>query len=344
MKNFILTATTSLLMTTSTYGACIHELNTTQEVLQQKSNYHLLKDAFVHEGNGIYKKLSSKHISKHMKRGTKNFSLQLPLVTTSPEGYNDKYLEYYRYQRLLDYLTVSKSQFEKKGYEYHSIGKSLKNRDLFVLKPKDIDPNKKTILMFGRHHGDEGTANWIIEGFLNRVFNDHSFLENYQLVLYPMVNPDGAEAMSRYNSKGRDLNRAWGKNSQESYDEIITIHSHIEKVILEQGIKPIIALDMHGSYTEDFIYRVSKSFKSTNFYNTQQEFISELGAHDIWQKGNFEVSNGHKKMARIMMVRDHSINALTHETPRNISKRSDRTLADLKEQGHDIVKAITALY
>ncbi len=31
-----------------------------------------------------------------------------------------------------------------------------------------MDLTKKTIVMFGRHHGDEGTANWIIEGFFKR--------------------------------------------------------------------------------------------------------------------------------------------------------------------------------
>ena len=107
---------------------------------------------------------------------------------------------------------------------------------------------------------------------------------------------------------------------------------------------PVIALDMHGSFTEDFIYRVSKTFKTPEFYNRQANFIAELGAKDIFQNGNAQTSNGHPKMGRILLVRDYGINALTHETPRDIRKTGNRQISDLKQQGIDVLSTIKQLY
>jgi murein tripeptide amidase MpaA len=120
--------------------------------------------------------------------------------------YNKKYLEYYTYSRMQKYIKSNKSKIEEAGFDIRIVGKSIEGRDLYAITPKKLE-NKKTILMFGRHHGDEGTANWIIEGFFDEYLSNKSFQSKYQLILYPMINPDGAEAHSRYNYNGRDLNR-----------------------------------------------------------------------------------------------------------------------------------------
>lgn len=261
-------------------------------------------------------------------------------------NYNKKYLPYYDYQRMKDYLTEVTPALNNFDYELKTIGQSLKGRDLYYIGPKNLDPNKQTIVMFGRHHGDEGTANWIIEGFVNHVFNfAGDFHERFQVLLYPMINPDGVEKMSRYNSKDRDLNRAWSKSVSKSKDEAKVINTHLQEQFKSNLSIPVV-LDMHGSFTEDFIYRVKKSFISTEFYNVQQDFIDTLGLFDLWQKGYSKKSNGNSKMARIVLVDHFGLNALTHETPRDIKIKnpSGRTLDTLKRQGRDIFEAILKIY
>ncbi|OUR99736.1 hypothetical protein A9Q84_01550 [Halobacteriovorax marinus] len=273
---------------------------------------------------------------------TKSYTLQ-ENQTPILRDYDDRYIKYYRYQRMLDFLKTKKQEFTNLDYKIETIGKSIQGRSLFSIYPKSIDPNKSVILMFGRHHGDEGTANWIIEGFVNNFLNDSEFNSKFQLVLYPMVNPDGAENRVRYNKNGRDLNRSWNREPSRSKDEIQTIQSHLIKNLLSSNT-PVIALDMHGSFTEDFIYRVQKKFIDLDFYNIQQNFIDTLGSFDTWQRGNFKHSNGHPKMARILLVRDYKLNALTHETQRDISLNANRTLEDVLKQGRDVLNSIKLLY
>lgn len=261
------------------------------------------------------------------------------------DDYNRRYVEYYTYARMGIYLNQKKSAFEEAGYELRVIGKSVQGRNLYAVTPKTFDPSKKTILMYGRHHGDEGTANWIIEGFLNNVYTKESssFHDKYQLVLYPMINPDGAEAHTRYNANGYDLNRVWYPDVKDSKDEIKTIQAEVN-TYLAQAKKIVIALDMHGSFVEDFIYRVDYDFLDRDFYNHQSEFINFLGRFDPWQAGNYELSDGHRYMARIYLVRDHKINALTHESIRDLERNGSRSVETLKQQGDAVYQAITGLY
>jgi hypothetical protein len=200
--------------------------------------------------------------------------------------------------------------------------------------------------MFGRHHGDEGTANWIIEGFVSDFLNASSeYHEQFQLILYPMVNPDGAEAQSRYNENNRDLNRSWSMDNSKTYDEAKIIHNNLRQ-FLKNPNQVIIGLDMHGSFTKDFIYRVEDNYVDRAFYDHQQEFIDQLGSYDIWQKGNYELSNGHPKMARIVLINGYGLNALTHETPRDIKikNKPGRSKESLKKQGSDIFNSLGSNY
>lgn len=334
---------TIFLSVSLTYAACVHE----RMVLgAQLSELNKKYDVYAQTDEGSFKKLSESDVI-----AVKRYSVQLlPKRGESFEKssdpfarYNKKYVEYYTYPRMSEYLNESQAKLSNIGYKVEVVGKSLKGRDLYYVGPKNLDPSKKTIVMFGRHHGDEGTANWIIEGFLNRYMSEKSFNEEFQLVLYPMVNPDGAMARKRYNDNGRDLNRSWDQNSGK--DEVVSIHGHL-RPMLKKLSKVVIALDMHGSFTEDFIYRVKRSYKSESFYNLQQKFIDELGIFDPWQAGSFQLSNGHPKMARLVLIDHYKLNAMTHESIRNVKLKNirGRSKNSLLDQGEAVVTAIANLY
>ncbi len=331
-----------LLLSSHLYAECVHEKIFSGFELQMQKKDHKV---FVEKDNGIYEELLYNKINS-----LQFYRAQLVKKNDHSEGdftrYNQKYVEYYRYQNIIDFMNSTRTNFTSLGYEISVIGKSLKGRDLYAVKPKNFDSNKKTIVMFGRHHGNEGTANWIIEGFINEFLSaTEDFHENYQLLLYPMVNPDGAEAMSRYNENGRDLNRSWGFDITDTYDEAKVIHKNLKPYMKYKSNMPIF-LDMHGSFTEDFIYRVKKNYVDISFFNRQQEFIDELAGYDIWQNGVSKLSNGHPKMARLVMVNSYGLNALTHETPRDIklNSRSRRSKSDLYKQGIAIFQSITNIY
>lgn len=329
----------SMLLMSYASAECIHERRLLgSDIMSLKSS----KNYRIHIGDGIFKPLAK----------TSLIPINAYLVHEDHEQkrnfdrYNRKHIEYYRYKRMQDYIGTVANDFQNLDYKIEVVGQSLAGRDLYGIYPVQMSPAKKTIVMFGRHHGDEGTANWIIEGFVNEFLkSEPEFHEEFQLVLYPMINPDGAETASRYNENDRDLNRAWSFDISKNYDEAKTIHTHL-KQFLDHPAKKVIVLDMHGSFTEDFIYRVNKKFISTDFFQHQQDFIDELATHDIWQKGNFKLSDGHPKMARIVMVNDYKLNALTHETPRDIKlkNRDKRSKQDLFDQGAAVFKSIYNSY
>jgi hypothetical protein len=339
MKKLILSALI-ILTTTLTYAECVHEKTLKGFQLKRLSLNHRV---FIETSKAIFMPMSKIKINP-----LKIYKVQLfdKLKKSKSRGdYNSKFIEYYSYARIQKYLMDSQKLIQNAGLETRIIGKSIKGRNLYAVTPVNLI-KKKTILMFGRHHGDEGTANWIIEGFFNEYLTNADFRNKYQLILYPMINPDGTEAKTRYNANGRDLNRSWSNDGSGDKDEIKTIHTDLRGFMSKVKKNIFVALDMHGSFTKDFIYRVKKNYVSRDFFNLQQNFIDELGAYDPWQNGNFQLSNGDPGMARIVLINHYKKNAMTHESIRDIPLRnnSGRTKKTLMDQGLAVIKSIENLY
>jgi len=331
----------------SVNAECVHEQNTYGINLTSLSQAH---DVYIQRPNKSFELYNTQNKS-NQNIAIQEYKVQLQPKSSNKFGpdfkaYNNKHIKYYRYQHMIDFMKTTKKSLQTLGYETVVIGKSIGARDLYSVRPVRFDPNKKTILMLGRHHGDEHTANWIIEGYIEEFLKENQDFHNeFQLVLYPMINPDGAEAKSRYNSNGHDLNRGWHASVEKTLDEAKIIHKDL-KNYLKNTNQIAIALDMHGSLESDFIYRVGKTFVTPMFYQHQQNFIDELKLYDSWQNGIFKTSNGAPGMARIVMINNYSLHALTHETPKNIylANPAKRSLHDLYLQGVGIHKSIIQLY
>jgi len=100
-----------------------------------------------------------------------------------------------------------------------SVGKSAKGgRDLWLVRlaGPGTDPSQTIrVLVLCRQHGDEPASTEAILGLIHRLAGGgdpalRAALGHITLYLVPMVNPDGAEADTRVNGVGADLNRDWG--------------------------------------------------------------------------------------------------------------------------------------
>lgn len=100
-----------------------------------------------------------------------------------------------------------------------SLGKSAGGRrDLWLVRVASsaADPAKTTrLLILCRQHGDEPASTEAVLGLIHRLASGgdpalRAELARITLYFMPMVNPDGAEANTRGNSVGADLNRDWG--------------------------------------------------------------------------------------------------------------------------------------
>ncbi len=102
----------------------------------------------------------------------------------------------------------------------HLFGTSVEGRELAALKISDnvnIDEAEPELMFDGGIHGDEiGGAENLIR-FARQLCESYGtdsvitdLINNREIWIYVMVNPDGRVNMSRYNSFGIDLNRDWG--------------------------------------------------------------------------------------------------------------------------------------
>jgi len=110
----------------------------------------------------------------------------------------------------------------------YNLGESVLGRTIWGLKitdNPDIEENEPEVRICGAHHGNEYMSvelplmlawllvqNYTIDPYITDL------IDNREIWIIPLVNPDGREAGSRYNANGVDLNRdygfMWGQYSQ----------------------------------------------------------------------------------------------------------------------------------
>jgi len=126
---------------------------------------------------------------------------------------------YYSYEEIIeiiDSLALNFPDICKKEV----IGTSMGGCELAVLKISDnveIDEAEAELIIDGGIHGDEigGAENLIrFSRMLCLEYGENysitNLIDNREILIYCMVNPDGRVNMTRYNNNGIDLNRDWG--------------------------------------------------------------------------------------------------------------------------------------
>ncbi|WP_051275545.1 M14 family zinc carboxypeptidase [Aestuariibacter salexigens] len=91
------------------------------------------------------------------------------------------------------------------GVSSHNVGQSLLGRDIVALK---FGSGPHRVLAWSQMHGDESTATAsLIDLATHLQTSPPDWLSQVTLMLVPMLNPDGAQRLSRYNAAGIDINR-----------------------------------------------------------------------------------------------------------------------------------------
>lgn len=98
-----------------------------------------------------------------------------------------------------------------------SVGKSVKGRDLMVLKISDnvaVDEIEPEFKYISSMHGDEITGRELtirlVDEMLEKYGKDQAItdlINNTEIFVMPSMNPDGSELRQRANAAGQDLNR-----------------------------------------------------------------------------------------------------------------------------------------
>lgn len=166
-----------------------------------------------------------------------------------------------------------------------SLGKSATGRrDLWLVRLADpiADPAQTIrVLVLCRQHGDEPASTEAVLGLIHRLAEGgdpslRASLAHVTLYLAPMVNPDGAEAGTRVNGVGADLNRDWGVFRQPE-TRAVARAAHL--------LRPNLVIDAHNwdgddEYNADCVEvpREMATASGRASHGLQQQAVRDLAA------------------------------------------------------------------
>ncbi|CAD8184544.1 unnamed protein product [Paramecium pentaurelia] len=112
------------------------------------------------------------------------------------------------------------------------------------------------ILVIARQHPGETVSSHVCQGFLEALSNDKTLQLFYNIIVIPMVNPDGVKwGNFRCDLSGKDLNRVWQNPRLKYHQQIIQIRNLIQKILNEgRQIKTFIDLHGHSRKLGTFMY------------------------------------------------------------------------------------------
>ena len=165
-----------------------------------------------------------------------------------------------------------------------TIGYSTMNRPLLCLDVYKDQPNDKpAIIIMSRLHPPEVSGYMAMQSYVETLLDTSilstTFLENYRILIYPMVNPDGVDMGHwRHNAGGIDLNRDWSHYRQK---EIQVVTQHIVREVKTCNNEVLLGLDFHSTQ-EDVLYTMTDNRPS-----------SIHGFKNIWVQGLKDALPGH---------------------------------------------------
>lgn len=177
--------------------------------------------------DGVNWKQMNEHavkVSKDKKKATMVFKLnnRNVLVAAQPIIDNPSYKKW-----------LQQLQAKSGNSKLSVIGQSMQGRSLNELALINDNSNSPYIVLLGRQHPPEVTGAMAMKVFVERLLADDelatAFREQFNLLVYPNINPDGvANGNWRHNMGGLDLNRDWGPFTQAETKQVIeAIDGHV---------------------------------------------------------------------------------------------------------------------
>ena len=191
--------------------------------------------------------------------------------------------------------------------------------------------NNPYILILGRQHPPEVTGAFAMKGFINQLLTVNSltdsFLDRYNILFVPLMNPDGVmNGFWRYNANKKDLNRDWGNFTQPETDAVY------KKLTKLSNKKLILFIDFHSTfknifYISDVLEDSSMKFFLRDWLGDSRDSLSEINY-------SYEIINSLNKdngVSKNYIYNKYKIPSVTYEVSdnenRNIIQQSSSVLA-----------------
>ena len=131
-----------------------------------------------------------------------------------------------------------------------TIGRTAGGRELEVLRIGRAQSSHRVFLR-ARAHPWEAGSSWVAHGLIERLLDGSppakAFLDRHAVYILPMANKDGvARGGTRFNIRGKDLNRNWDLPADPSLSpENAALERWLERMIAS-GERPHLAIELHN--------------------------------------------------------------------------------------------------
>lgn len=211
------------------------------------------------------------------------------------------------------------------------IGKSTEGRPINMLQIGNPE-RKKMIMVLSRQHPPEVTGWLAMKWFVETICAENKLAENfrneYNIFVFPLVNPDGVEnGHWRHNAGGIDINRDWQDFNQP---ETRAIRDFMQKKVAEGG-KFYFAVDFHSTF-EDIYYTINPE-KKGNMPGLVPKMIQLVGNEISGYEPNIRPNSDEvpKISSTSFFFYEFGAEAVTYEigdgTPRDLIKRKGELTA-----------------
>ncbi|WP_293299367.1 M14 family metallopeptidase [Pedobacter sp. UBA4863] len=252
----------------------------------------------------------------------------------------------FKLQLQKDTLTVAAQEIISSGQSYQwmnqlaknyslnktTIGYSIGGKPIIALNSTKSD-GKKIVVVLSRQHPPEISGYMAMERFVETLLGNSklakNFIKNYELVIVPMVNPDGVdEGNWRHSFGGVDLNRDWEFFKQP---ETRAVRDYLLNKISKQNAKVEFALDFHSTYN-DVMY-VNDDRSDTNRPGLMNVWIASLHQFEGAVKTPVKPSGNGGNTSKAWFGRVLNAEAVTYEvgdnTPRDFLNEKAVRCADI---------------
>lgn len=210
-----------------------------------------------------------------------------------------------------DYIRWLNGISEQSEGTLFNLGQSAQQRPLpaMVLKAEE---NTEWLILIGRQHPPELTGAMALRAFVTELISNSelssTFLERYNVLLAPNLNPDGVELGNwRHSTGGGDLNRDWFARSQP---ETTAVHNYLQGII-SSGDTLVYAVDFHSTWRNIYYTIPEVYLKRESGFST--EWLQRLAAavpYEVEEKAGTSPGRGIFKQ---YMADEYGIHSVTYE-------------------------------
>ncbi|SFG21624.1 Zinc carboxypeptidase [Salegentibacter agarivorans] len=196
-----------------------------------------------------------------------------------------------------------------KKYGSSKLGRDLNLLDIY----KGEKESKPILVLLTRQHPPEITGYLAYQSFLETILKENEiterFLDEYRVLAFPLLNPDGVDLGHwRHNAGGVDLNRDWSKYNQP---EIRKTVKYIDEQVKKYNTTVDLAIDFHSTY-EDVFY-TNKQRKGTQLPNFIKNWFDALEKEIPEYVVNEAAGNSKKPVSKGWFLKKYNSVGITYE-------------------------------